>query len=130
MTKDKHGDHSYIGQKIKILTRMKKDLKHPPEVFDQKTAPSIFAIFTGKYICWSLFFNKFAGLLRPATLLQNRIWYRDCEICKNTYFEEHLRTAFSGESCQFFKRNFILHDTLPDKLLVFYHPWQITSFSF
>ena len=28
MTKDKHGDHSYIGQKIKILTRMKKDLKY------------------------------------------------------------------------------------------------------
>ena len=103
MTKDKHGDHSYIGQKIKILTRMKKDLKHPPEVFDQKTAPSILAIFTGKHICWSLFFNKFAGLLRPATLLQNRIRYRDCEICMNTYFEEHLRTAFSGESCHFFK---------------------------
>ena len=49
---------------------MKKDLKHPPEVFDQKTALKIFAIFTGKHICWNLFFNKFAGFSKACNFTQ------------------------------------------------------------
>ena len=35
----------------------------------------IFARFTGKHLCRSLFFNKVAGL-RPATLLKKRLWRR------------------------------------------------------
>ena len=66
----KHGDHSYTGQKIKILTRMKKELKHPPEVFDQKTALKMSAIFTGKHICWNLFFNKFACFSKACNFTQ------------------------------------------------------------
>ena len=47
----------------------------PPEVFYKKVIFKNFATFTGKYLCWSLFFNKVTGL---------------------TYFEEHERTAASA----------------------------------
>ena len=55
-------------------------------------------IFTGKHLCWSLFWIKLQ-VFRPATLFK-----RDsntdafCEYCKifnNTYFEQHLRTVAS-----------------------------------
>ena len=36
--------------------------KQPPEVFYKKGVPKNFAIFTGKHMCWSLFFNKVAGV--------------------------------------------------------------------
>ena len=32
-----------------------------PEVFSKKGIPRNFAKFTGKHLCWSLFFNKVAG---------------------------------------------------------------------
>ena len=53
--------------------------KQPPEVFYKKAAFDNFAIFTGKHLFWSLF-----------SLL----------CFKNTYFEEHLRTATSGNATQ------------------------------
>ena len=34
-----------------------------------------FTKFTGKHLCYSLFFNKVAGL-RPETLLKKRLWHR------------------------------------------------------
>ena len=36
--------------------------KQPPEVFCKKGVLEIFAKFTGKHLCQSLFFNKVAGL--------------------------------------------------------------------
>ena len=46
-------------------------------------------------MCLSLFVNKVAGR-RPATLSKKRLWYRwFCEISKNTFFTEHLRTVAS-----------------------------------
>ena len=58
-----------------------------------------FSKFTGKHLCWSFFFNKVADL-RPATLLKKEtptqlFSYSFCEIFKNTYFVEHLRTVAS-----------------------------------
>ena len=47
------------------------------------------AKFTGKHLCWSLFFNKVAGL-RPASLLKKRFWHR----CFPVNFAEFLRTCF------------------------------------
>ena len=38
--------------------------EHPPEVFCEKDVYKNSANFTGKHLCWSLFFNK------PATLLK------------------------------------------------------------
>ena len=48
-----------------------------------------FTKFTGKHLCQSLFFNKFAGL-RPATLLKKRLWHR----CFPVNFVKFLRTPF------------------------------------
>ena len=55
-----------------------------------------FAIFTGKHLCRSLFFNKLTGL-RPAILLKKRLWHR----CFPVNFGKFLRTSF-------------LHRTAPD----------------
>ena len=54
--------------------------------------------FTGKNLCWSLFFIKLQ-LWEPATLLKKApTQVFSCEICKlfkNNYFEEHLWTSAS-----------------------------------
>ena len=46
---------------------------------------NMFAKFTGKHLCQSLFFNKVAGL-KPATLLKKRL----CHRCFPVDFEEFL----------------------------------------
>ena len=48
-----------------------------------------FTKFTGKHLCQSLFFNKVTGL-RPATLLEKRLWHR----CFPVNFVKFLRTPF------------------------------------
>ena len=50
----------------------------------------IFAKFTGKHLCQSLFFNKVAGLRPQATLLKKRLWHR----CFPVNFAKILRTPF------------------------------------
>ena len=61
--------------------------KHFSEVFYKKGVLRYFAIFTGKHLCQSLFFNKIAGL-RPATLLTKKPWHR----CFSVNFATFLRT--------------------------------------
>ena len=57
-----------------------------------------FAKFTGKHLCQSLFFNKVAGaacnFIKKETLTQV-FSCEFCEISKNTFFTEHLRTTAS-----------------------------------
>ena len=53
---------------IKLITWTLKRSSRP-EVFCEKGVLKNFTKFTGKYLCWSLLFNKVAGL-RPATLLK------------------------------------------------------------
>ena len=53
----------------------------------KKVFLKIFAKFTGKHLCQSLFLNKIAGL-RPATLLKKRPWHR----CFPVSFAKFLRT--------------------------------------
>ena len=43
-----------------------------PDVFSKKVILTNFAIFTGKHLCQSLFFNKVAGL-RSTTLLKKKL---------------------------------------------------------
>ena len=54
--------------------------------------------FTGKHLCWSLFFIKLQ-FWRPATFLRKTpTQMLSCEICeifKNSYFEKHLWKAAS-----------------------------------
>ena len=69
----------FHSQLIYFLSRDKFHIKKQPlEVFYRKSCSWKFAILTGKHLCWSLFLIK--GLM---------------VIVKNTYFEEHLRTAAS-----------------------------------
>ena len=51
--------------------------------------------FTRKYLHQGLYFNKVADL-RPATLLENRLWHR----CFPVKFAKFLRTAFLTEPLQ------------------------------
>ena len=61
-----------------------------------------FTEFTGKHLCQSLFFNKVA-FLRLATLLKKEtlaqvFFCKFCEVSKNTFFTEHVRTtAFANK---------------------------------
>ena len=48
-----------------------------------------FAKFLGKHLCQSVFFSKVAAL-RPATLLQQRLWHR----CFPVNFAKFLRIPF------------------------------------
>ena len=59
--------------------------KLPPYLFYKKAVLTNFTIFTGKDLCWSLFFKKET----PTHVLSCEYY----EIFKNTYFEEHLRMA-------------------------------------
>ena len=64
----------------------------------KKAVLKTFPIFTGKQLCWSLFFHKFASqvcnFIEKESLTQ---MFSDeyCANFKKTYFEEHLRTAVS-----------------------------------
>ena len=54
-----------------------------------------FAIFTGKHLCWSLFFNEITGF-RFATLLRKRLQHRCfpaniAKFLRAALFPEHLR---------------------------------------
>ena len=66
-----------------------------PELFCKKGVLRKFTEFAGKYLCQSLFFNKFAGL-KPATLLKMRLWRRcfpvNClKFLRIPFYIEYLR---------------------------------------
>ena len=58
-----------------------------------------FAMFTGKYLCWSLFLIK---LQRPATVLKETstqvFFCKYCEIFKNSFFYRPLLVAASAST--------------------------------
>ena len=57
-----------------------------------------FTIFTGKHQCWRLqYFNFSTRRLEKETSTQ-AFSFEYCEIFKNTYFEEHRRTATSAST--------------------------------
>ena len=68
------------------------------EVFCEKGVLESFTKFTGKHLCWSLFFNKVAGL-RPESLLKKRLQYR-CfplnlvKFFKNSFFKNTSAGCF------------------------------------
>ena len=59
--------------------------------------------FTGKHLCQSLFFNKFAGL-RLANLFKNKLWNK----CFPVNFGKILRTPFLTEQLRWLRLK-ILH---------------------
>ena len=83
--------------KISASARFKNRSNHQSS-FVKKDVLKNFAIFTWKHLCWSLFFIKLQAV-RAATLLKsgsNTMFSCEyCEIIRNTYFVQHLRTAAS-----------------------------------
>ena len=63
--------------------------KQPPELFYEKRYFRNLEKFTGKHLCWSIFFNKVA-VLRPTTLLKKRLWNR----CFPVNFAKFLKAPF------------------------------------
>ena len=75
------------------------------------------AKFTGKHVCWSLFFNKVAGL-RLASLLKKRFWHwffpvNFAEFLRALFFIEHfwwllldLLTFITAQKIKFFIKDF------------------------
>ena len=61
----------------------------------RKGALRNFAKFTGKHLCQSLLFNKVA--IKKETLAQ-LFSCEFCEISKNAFFTEHLRTTASAKT--------------------------------
>ena len=62
----------------------------------KSTVLKIFAIFTGKHLCCSLFLIKlqaFRHAIYEKETVTQVLTYEYCEIFKNTYFETHLRRA-------------------------------------
>ena len=57
-----------------------------------------FRKFTGKHVCQSLFFHKVAGLITVKKETLAQVFSCEfCEIFKDTFFTEHLRTSASAQ---------------------------------
>ena len=80
---------------VKIIRLLQKQ---PAEMFHEKAFLKNCATFTGKPLCWSLSLIKLQPFW-PASLLKRGcntgVFCEYCEIFKNTYFEEKIRTAAS-----------------------------------
>ena len=77
---DKRYQTALIHMKIKQVMIVMIQKQSPRGVLQKRcSAKKVFLEiskkFTGKHLCQSLFFNKVAGL-RPATLLEKRLWHR------------------------------------------------------
>ena len=72
------------------------------QVFCKKDVLRNFAKFTGKHLCQSLFFNKglACNFIKKETLAQV-FSFEFCEISKNTFSTEHLRTTASLRNTMF-----------------------------
>ena len=70
--------------------------KQPPEVFYKKCALKNFAIFTGKYLCQSIFLPQVCNFINKEILAQ--VFSCElCEISRNTFFTGHLQTTASAK---------------------------------
>ena len=84
----------------------------------KKGVLKIFAKFTGKHLCQSLFFKKVAGL-RSATLSKKRLWHKRfpmnfVRFSRTTFFKEHFRWLFLKHLCQCFQNTYLLQKLLRD----------------
>ena len=64
-------------------------------MFHKKAVLKNFAIFTGKHLCWNLFFNKNAGLQGPS-FIKKRLEHR----CFFANIEKFLRTPILKNICE------------------------------
>ena len=64
-------------------------------MFHKKAVLKNFAIFTGRHLCWNLFFNKNAGLQGPS-FIKKRLEHR----CFFANIEKFLRTPILKNICE------------------------------
>ena len=89
----------YLSLKNKFFkVKLLKIQKQPPDVFCKKGVLRNFAKFTGKHLYQRVFFNK--KLLKTCNFIKKdsvaQVFSCNCcEISKNTFFLEHLRTTAS-----------------------------------
>ena len=83
--------------KIGALKKIDALQNRRAEVFCKKNVPENFAKFTGKHLCWSLFLTKFqvSGLQFAKNTPAQEFFCEFCEIFRNIFFTEHLRTTTS-----------------------------------
>ena len=99
--------------------------KQPPEVFYKKDVLRNFTKFTGKHLCQTLFFNKFA-VLRPAkkkTEKETMTQVFSCEFCeisKNTFFNRTPTFFFFFFSILYFRSIVIVYNsyTVQNNILI------------
>ena len=97
-------DENALSSKSKYI--IGSGLKQPPMFYKKKLFSKNFEIFTGKYLCWSLFLIK---NFKATLLIRNWntgviLWILQ-NFLKITYFEEHLQTGASIIRCYFDKIN-------------------------
>ena len=98
--------------------------KQPPEVFYKNAALKNFAIYTGKYLPWSLFFIKLQACRAAALLKRDSNTSVFLSILRS--FQEHLFWRTSANCC------FCLLQEMPEELLVlsliqFLSCWKISD---
>ena len=79
-----------------VLKIPQKKQKQPPEVFYQEGVFKNFTKFTGKHLCWSLFFDKLQAWDLQFYLKWDSstgVFLKLFEIFKNTIFTKHLRAT-------------------------------------
>ena len=75
-------------------------LTQPPEQNSEAAVGDVlknFANFTGKHLCWSLFFKKLQAFRSAALLKRDSytgVFLSNLRNLKNTYFEKHLYDCF------------------------------------
>ena len=69
--------------------------KYNKYVFYKKTVLKNFSIFTGKRLCWSLFFNKIAGY-QSCNYIKKRLQHK----CFSVNIANFLRTSFLTNICE------------------------------
>ena len=89
-----HFSNTIRFEKIHKTSLWNETVRQIKERFCKKGVLRNFTKFTWKYLCWSLFFNKIAGL-RPKTLLKrdsNTVVFRWilCSVLRTPFFTEPL----------------------------------------
>ena len=86
---EKKGPSIIVSSYNHKLRYLQTDRSSRPEVFCEKIVLKDFTKFTGKHLCQRLFFNKVAGL-RPATLLEKRLWRRCFPVNSAKFLKTHF----------------------------------------
>ena len=90
---------------VMLLAHVGKGSNSRSQMFSKTGNLKNFAIFTGKKLCWSLFWRRFQDW-RPAFLFKKRLQRR----CFSVNIAKFLRTAFLLKTCSLYHYKFLFDD--------------------